>query len=393
MRLRIASLLFALLLVTACAGRQPEPPPSPTAAAAATHAADTATPAAAEPPLPTATLPPTATIRPTATTRPTATPEPPTPTPVRPTATATAAAPRSTVPVIIAEPEPEASVEVEGTLQVAGTGPRDSDAISITLKAAGLLLAETSAAPDSNGQWSATLTVPGNVTGDALLRASAGGQTAEQPVQVVRTVTAPPFITLVHPDNTWHAVSGRALIFQGRVQRPPEGLVTIAVRYDECRETAAEHSFDIGAGGRYWGYLVIPEEVTGPACAVASFGEPGDDAWRSATALVDVVPPDDEAAHGLFLANFPDVDVPAGEPVAVYGSAYNAPNRQVFASLEIGDRTVAEGTAIADSFGYWEIDLTLPETTPAGSAGRFVATVNYPGAAETMSVPFVVVAP
>jgi hypothetical protein len=391
MRSRIVTLLFALLLLAACTELLPQPTSTPPPRATETAAAPVAEPT--ETPQPTATLPATATVRPTATTRPTATPEPPTPTPIRPTATATVTPDPGAVPVVIEEPAAEATIDVEGTLDVAGTAPPGSLTVFLALEAAGVRLAESSVSPDANGQWAGSMQVPANVTGDLLLRATAGEQAAEQVVKALRPNIVPPFITLVHPDSSWHAVSGRALFFQGRVQRPPDGIITIALLYDNCQETAAEQSFDIGAGGRYWGFVVIPAEVSGPACAVAYFGEPGDEEWRGATARLDVVPPDDPDARGLFLGNFPDNDVPRGEPVTVYGSAYNAPNRQVQVSLEVGGTAVADGTAIADAFGYWEIDLTLPETVPAGSAGQFVATVPYPGEPATMRVPFVVVTP
>jgi hypothetical protein len=283
-------------------------------------------------------------------------------------------------------------VDVETVLNVAGTAP-ESETVSVSLEAAGVVLADTSVGPGPNGHWSASLEVPANVTGDVLVRVAAAGQTVEQRIQVMRPNAAPPFITLVYPTNEGPAVSGRALIYQGRVQRPPGGTVTIALLVDDCQETAAEQSFDVGAGGRYWGYLVIPQAVSGPACAVASFGEPGVEPWQAVNILTNVVPADDPQARGLFLGNFPESDVPRGEPVTVYGSAYNPPNRQVQVSLEVNGRAVAEGTAIADSFGYWEIELTLPTSVPAGSAGQFVALVGYPGEPETMSVPFFAVTP
>lgn len=392
MRRMILVWAWALLSLAACtepAAQEPtktvQPPPEGVAETPVAPATDT--------PEPTATLPPTATVRPTSTTAPTETPEPPTPTAIVPTATSTAAAPPSTVPVTISEPAAESAFDVGSVLAVAGTGPRGSDLVAVSLEAAGLVLVEATVAPDANGQWSAALQAPANVTGDALVRATAGGQEAEQHVRLQRPNAAPPFITLVHPNSEWRAVSGRALFFQGRVQRPPEGMVNIALLVDNCQEVAAEQSFDIGGGGRYWGFLVIPGGVSGPACAVASFGEPGEEPWQAANVLLDVLPPDDPDARGLFLGNFPDDDVPRGRPVTVFGSAYNAPNRQVQVSLEVGGRTVAQDTAVADSFGYWEVELTLPESVPAGSAGQFVATVAYPGAPETMRVPFVVVEP
>ena len=389
MRTYIVTLLLALLFLAGCAELLPQPAatPSPTPRPA------TDTPDAVATDTPTATLPATATVRPTATTRPTNTPEPPTPTAIRPTSTATSTPPPGTDPVTIDEPAAETTVDVETTLAVAGSAPSGAQSVSLSLEAAGVIIAEASAMPSANGQWEGALEIPANATGDLIVRATAGEQAAEQVISVQRPNIAPPFITLVHPDSGWNAVSGRALFFQGRVQRPPEGTITIALLYDGCQATAAEQSFDIGAGGRYWGFVVIPPEVTGPACAVAFFGEPGDEAWRAATARLQVVPPDDPDARGLFLGNFPDNDVARGQPVTVYGSAYNAPNRQVQVSLEVGGAVVAQGTAIADSFGYWEIDLTLPESVAAGSAGQIVATVPYPGDPASMSVPFVAVTP
>lgn len=389
MRMHIVTLLLALLLLAGCAELMPQP----TATLPPPAAAETPTVAATETPAPTATLPATATVRPTATPRPSNTPEPPTPTALRPTSTATSTPPPGTDPLTIDQPAAASTVDVETTLAVAGNAPAGTQSVALSLEAAGVVIAESSALPNANGQWEGTLEIPANATGDLVVRAAAGDQAAGQPISVQRPNITPPFITLVHPDSSWNAVSGRALFFQGRVQRPPGGTITIALLYDGCQATAAEQSFDIGAGGRYWGFVIIPAEVTGPACAVAYFGEPGDESWRAATALLQVVAPDDPDARGLFLGNFPDNDAPRGQPLTVYGSAYNAPNRQVQVSLRVGGATVAEGTAIADSFGYWEIDLTLPESVPAGSTGQIVAAVPYPGDPATMSVPFIAVTP
>jgi len=371
-------LLIAMLLFAACQDTPAAPTATPTTAApeeeatAPATAAPTATPSAI--PEPSATpVPPTPTLSPTAT----ATPEP------EPTATPAA--------LTITDPTADAVVAPGAALTVAGRAPDDAGPVAVSLRAAGITLAAGEATVAETA-WVVTLDVPQNVTGPAVLEATLDDEPAQTlSLEIRRSQAASgPVISLEHPTSDTRAVAGHALFFQGGVQQPIDGAVTIEVRYDECQSTAARQQFDVGEGGQWWGFVVVPETVFGPVCALASTGEvgaPGEGAWRAAQSELVVLAIDDDGARGVFVGNFPNTEVMPGETVTVYGSAFNAPNRQVTVALQVNGETVAEETATADAFGYWTADLTLPADVTA-PGGRFVAIVDYAQGEETAAVPF-----
>jgi hypothetical protein len=295
----------------------------------------------------------------------------------------------------INSPAPESEVPVGTTLEVSGEVPAAADGLFVSLEAAGITLTEALATlVPGTTTWQVPLTVPDTAVGPALLRAALADDGEEVVVPVLLTrpsATSGPVISLSHPDATSTAVSGYALIFQGQVQSPIEGQVTIEVRYEDCETVAATQTFDVGEGGQWWGFVAVPQTVFGPACALAYTGEIGSDAWRLAQTPIEVVPDDDPAARGVLIGNFPDSDVPRGEPITVYGTAFNAPSRQVQVQLIVAGNSVAQGTATADRFGYWEIDLSVPAGAAPGAEGEFVASLAYADGTETAAVPFTVV--
>lgn len=380
----LAILLMVGVLLGTVACREAAATPAPTQAPAVTSVEE-----ATLAPTATGTTPPTATAT-TATATAMATQAPATPT-LAPTATPEAEATATPAALTITDPAAGVIVAPGSALTVAGRAPADAAAVAVVLRAAGMTLAAVEAAVAETA-WVATLDVPENVTGPAVLEAALEGEATETLALEIRRAQAAagPSISLEYPTAESRAVAGHVLFFQGRVQQPIDGAVTIEVRYDKCQSTAARQQFDVGQGGQWWGFVVVPESVFGPACAVASTGEmgaPGEGAWRAAQTELEILAIDDEAARGVFVGNFPNEEVAPGESVTVYGSALNAPNRQVSVALQVDEQTVAEEEVTGDAFGYWTVDLTLPADVTA-PGGRFVAVVQYDGGEETASVPF-----
>lgn len=376
----LAILLMVGVLVGAVACREAAATPTPTQAPTVTSIEEgTLAPTATE------TTPPTATVTTAATATATATLT------LAPTATSEPEATAAPAALTITDPVAGVIVAPGSALTVAGRAPADTAAVAVVLRAAGMTLAAAEAAVAETA-WVATLDVPENVTGPAVLEAALEGEPAETLSLEIRRAQAAagPSISLEYPTAESRAVAGHVLFFQGRVQQPIDGAVTIEARYDACQSTAARQQFDVGQGGQWWGFVVVPEDVFGPACAVVSTGEmgaPGEGAWRAAQTELEVLAIDDEEARGVFVGNFPNTEVTPGESVTVYGSAFNAPNRQVHVALQVEEQTVAEEEVTADAFGYWTVDLTLPAGVTA-PGGRFVAVVAYDGGEETVSVPF-----
>jgi hypothetical protein len=290
----------------------------------------------------------------------------------------------------ILEPGEGATWNAGESATVSGSAPAAAESVSITLQAAGLALASAEASPAADGAWQVSLDVPDTVSGAATLRAAVDEETSvELAVQIVRAqATSGTNITLDYPQTDSTVVSGHVLFFTGTVQRPPEETVTIAVLFEDCQTVASTTSFNVGQGGQWYGYIVIPQTVFGPGCAVAYVGGFGESGWRAGHTPVTILEQDDPQARGLFIGNFAGSEVTPGEAITVYGSAYNVPNSQVQVALQIDGDNVAQGTATADRFGYWEINLVLPPETPTGVQGQFSATAGYEGESVNVTTPF-----
>lgn len=377
--------LIMLVLLPACndaalSTEQATLPPPATTAANETPVVTTVvgSPTAIEP---TTQPPPTSTVAGSAATA-TAT------TKIEPTATPTA----QPLALLIQTPEAESQFAPGSSLEVMGTAPQDAEIVILALRAAGILVAEAEVTT-GNGSWQGTLTIPDNIVGPAEIEARLGdGSAVRQPVVLQRAAaTAGPAVNLTHPSSDAMAVAGHVLFFTGQVQNPVNGELVVEVRYEECQAVGARQGIDVGEGGRWWAYVVIPETVFGPACALAYTGQLGEEPWQLAQTPVNILEHDDPEAQGLFIGNFNNSEVPAGAAVSVYGSAFSLPRGQVSVWMEVGGEIVAEGTAGTDRFGYWETILMLPNRIPAGSNGRYVVEADYAGQTERAEKSFFVV--
>lgn len=378
---RILIPLVALLFGVACT-QQPtatptlEPPPTVTVSQATSPPAATATAAAPE----------------VTSDAPTPAIDAPTPT-LAPTTTATGEPTPPPATLSILEPAPGTVWNQGDTVTVSGSAPAETETVTITLSAAGLVLASTDVTPSNAGDWQASLDIPATVTGTAIVRAAVdAGDAVELPIQIaLPQATSGSAITLDYPQIDSTIVSGHVLFFTGKVQRPPEETLSIAVLFEDCQTVASTTSFNVGQGGQWWGYLVIPQTVFGPGCAVAYIGGFDETGWRAGHAPITILEQDDPQARGLFIGNFAGSEVTPGEAITVYGSAYNVPNSQVQVALQIDGANVAQGTTSADRFGFWEINLVLPPETSTGGSGQFSATVSYDGEVLNETTPFEVV--
>jgi hypothetical protein len=127
----------------------------------------------------------------------------------------------------------------------------------------------------------------------------------------------------------------------------------------------ARQNFVLGASNRpvYWqGFVVVPQELVGPACAVASTGEPGTENWREASVPIDVLPPTQLEARGVTIGNPPpDSEAIAGQELFLYGTALNVSEGPVSVSILMENgRIVSQTSFTTDYWGYWETSITLP---------------------------------
>lgn len=367
---KLAGFLLILLLI----GCTPEPEPElPTLAPTADFPTE---PAATSTPI----LPPTRDIfQPTNTPLPTLTSAAPTP---RPTSSPAPVEPG----VNITSPSDSAELVMGSQIITGGFAqlmPSHSLTISL-VSATGLVLAQAPAQPADVNAWQVSLSIPQSYSGPAQLQATITdasdqilAQDSSQVMLVLDTSTADRYLALFRPLDGEIGVAGFNLFFDGRAQLPVNNTVTIAI-WQACETEVARQSFQLGGSGYWQGFVVIPRDLSGAICAVASFGVAGEDTWRQAAVAMTVLETGDESGRAVYIGNPPPGSVlTAGESVLIYGTAYNAPDSQVVVSvlLENG-RVLTEGVATADLFGYWEIELFIP--ADASGPAQINATIGTP---------------
>lgn len=348
----IAVLFLLILFVTACGS--PEPPPLPTSI-----------PVAELPTVTVTSLPPTTDL--TAVTTPLPTPAPTNTRP--PTATPTPIMPS----VGITSPEANNDILLGSDIVLRGLAEiNEGDVISVTLISLnGRRLAEARANIE-NQTWQAGLAVPNIVSGAAFAQAVVQNEAEELvaehqiPVNlVVDTNTADRYLILYHPVPDETAVGGFNLFFDGMVYLPTNSAISISVWAEACQTRIARQSFTLGRSTVpfYWqGFVIVPNEAAGPACAIAHFGEAGNEDYREAVVPINIFPPEDEQAKGVVIANPPaGSHVMAGRELLLYGTALNTSEEPVSVSVLMENgRIISQSTTPADFWGYWEFSLTLP---------------------------------
>ena len=287
-----------------------------------------------------------------------------------PTATATPIDPR----INITSPRPNELVYLGTSLTVGGLMESEpNQTISVTMRSSnGRILAQQPAQLTEIG-WQSTFTVPVNVSGPGYILVTM--QDAAQNVVAFHEVPIrleltnldgqERYLVLNRPEFEETAVGGFNLIFDGEVFRPSGNVVTISVWANECQEQVAKQNFTMGSSSKpfYWqGFVVVPKDLVGPACAVASFGEVGTDNWREAQVPIDILAREDINARGVTIASpAPESDVFAGEDILFYGSALNVAAGPVSVSVLMENgRIVGGGEAETDYWGYWEVPIFLP---------------------------------
>ncbi len=335
--------LFIVLLLAACTAN-PADNPQPT------QPAQIAEQSSPTPPLPTETPVPTKTPLPTAT--PTAIPTP----------TATA------VPLTILEPAPEAALTAGADLTIRGIDETAvTDTLQISVAIGDWLLAEGETAVFPDGSWELTLPLPPQISGPATITVqSTAAQNSRSALIHIQPDTGPNnrYVLLNAPELGQTAVAGYGIFFNGEVNKPISRTLVIGILHDNCTRFAAGQTFELGSG-QWEGLLVIPSDITGPVCAIARSGDPEEsEEWMASLIPLTILAQDDENATSITLGNPGELIFSGSEDLALYGTAVNAPLNKIDLLLTSDDGTykrLANETVDVNSYGYWEIDLTLSE--------------------------------
>jgi hypothetical protein len=160
-------------------------------------------------------------------------------------------------------------------------------------------------------------------------------------------------------------VGGFNIFFDGEILLAVNRTVTLSIWADNCQTRVAQQSFVLGASNRpvYWqGFVIVPQNLVGPACAVASTGDPGSETWREASVPINVLAPTELEARGVTIGNPPpDREVIAGQELFLYGTALNVSEGPVSLSILLENgRVIGQSSFTTDYWGYWETSVTIP---------------------------------
>jgi hypothetical protein len=259
-------------------------------------------------------------------------------------------------------------IHVGGLIQIG-----DSESLTVVLEsAAGRELAEAEVEVHQFGNWDGVLTLPVSYSGSARINAKI--ISSEDAVLVSDTQSifietdlslTDQYLVLYRPSSGEYVAAGYNMFFDGEVQRPVNNLITISLWGDDCQSRIGRQSFQLRGSGYWQGFLVIPANASGPACAVAHFGEPEEEGYREAQIAVEILPAGSDEAYGVLIGNPPPQSTAeAGKTLLLFGTAYNAPEGEVRITIQsIDGRLITEGIAESDPFGYWELSLYIPDET------------------------------
>ncbi|MBK8905687.1 MAG: hypothetical protein IPM53_31180 [Anaerolineaceae bacterium] len=220
--------------------------------------------------------------------------------------------------------------------------------------------------------WQADIVPPPYVSGAAALRAdlrTADGvvlSSYEIPVWLALNKDGlDRYLEMFRPQVNEKGVGGFNIFFDGEILLAVNRTITVSIWADDCQRRVAQQSFVLGASNRpvYWqGFVIVPQNLVGPACAVASTGEPGSETWREASVPIDVLAPTELEARGVTIGNPPpDSELIAGQALSLYGTALNVSEGPVSVSILLENgRVISQGSFTTDYWGYWETAITLP---------------------------------
>ncbi|MCA9919241.1 MAG: hypothetical protein KC445_14880 [Anaerolineales bacterium] len=291
-----------------------------------------------------------------------------------PTITPTAALPDYTLTIL--EPAPATTLLAGREVTFRGAvQPPTTDSVTLTLTIGSFTTVSNQVAPAADGSWELTTTLAESASGPGVLTAQLGDLAqAQQPNPVAfDSSTDEPYISLGTPVEGETAVAGYAFFMQGSSSNLINESFTIGIQIEDCTNFIAAQKISL-AGGSWYGYVILPQNTEpGPACAVAYTGEYDEGEWRAAIIPIQLRPADDPQAILLNLGNPGELTFNVGQATNLFGVAANVPERAVDIRLERdsiggGGSSITSGKAFADQFGFWSIDLDVPDDAPAGPA-------------------------
>jgi hypothetical protein len=244
-----------------------------------------------------------------------------------------------------------------------GTAASGTTEVELTLYVGPHLVEQVTIAVDGrSNRWEADLTLPANVISRGRLAVTAGGQTITQPLTIYPRQGEMARVVIGSPFSNEMLVAGTIAFVRGATLETSD-TVTIGVLVDECTRLVVEQSAAV-MGEEWYGQLLLPADVTGPACLTAYTGNHGTAAGAEWVIPVNILAA--TALEGPHIVIADSVGQPDRQAAwQLFGMAVNAPNNEV--TVEItdtdGQELFRQTVAISDG-GYWEVTVNLPSGAP-----------------------------
>jgi hypothetical protein len=244
-----------------------------------------------------------------------------------------------------------------------GTAESGTAEVELTLYVGPHLVEQVTVAVDGRtNSWQTDLSLPANVISRGRLVVTAAGQTITQPLTIYPRQGEMARVVIGRPFSNEMLVAGTIAFVRGTAQDRAD-TVTIGVLVDECTRLVVEQSAAV-MGEEWYGQLLLPADVTGPACLTAYTGSHGTAASAEWVIPVNILAA--AALEGPYIV----VADPVGQPDRkaawqLFGTAVNTPNNEV--TVEIADQDGQElfrQTAAVSDGGYWEVTVELPTGVP-----------------------------
>lgn len=265
----------------------------------------------------------------------------------------------------ITQPISGSHLPIGNVIQVDGVvAPGMAQPVNVAFQLGAHTLVSTTVSSDADsGEWSAPLEIPLSAIGPGQIVAQTETEIARNSAELYLPNgidLGPTTITLDHPLPEEQATEGITFFFAGTVTEPIDNTVTVGIAINECTEFIARQSFTVSSGS-WTGQVILPADVTGPACAIAYTGTYGENGWREVARPLEIVSSEAENISRISIPLPTNNSFRKGSNAFIYGTAVNPPESEVVVELrDIDGESIATGTATVNTFGYWEISLPIP---------------------------------
>ena len=288
-------------------------------------------------------------------------------------------------------------VWVDQPLYIEGfTQPGEVENILVSIQAGTSTPLQQFISSERDGWFRAELLVPPNVQGPVELVIEGVSGTDRFPLTLLGSPSInkdikevegsnDPELTLIQPVSTEITAAEIPLFFEGVVANPINDQITIGLLVNRCQNFAARQTFEM-SGGEWFGYIIPPPNLTGPACAIAYTGTLGQGTWREVRVPINLSSPEEiPAENRITIGNLSTVKFMPGEPVSLVGRAI-APEGSIIIIrlLSPDDELLAESEGSLAQFGVWTLSLSIPSEIDLDEEGEYQIEILNPDEAETL---------